>query len=445
MGRLTTTTNQIKRLIGSMAFFLQKCVRTDIGLPWLIIQSAGIIRTEKGLSLPSRLMKNTSINWKSVLLVLVSVAALALLVQMQSPLPGHLTKIDYRAYWGASRLLANSENFSDEGRLLELQRQFTGWTEDEAMMTWNPPWLLGWFLPYAALTFNRSSWLWFLTNIFLIFTSVILLWRVFSNKQENQRKIWIPFLLTFIYVPTLTTLLVGQITSLVLFGLAGFLFYDQRRKQFASGVALALTTVKPHLVYVTLPLLLLELARQRRWRSFAGFLAPLLLGTLLVFLLRPTFVPEYIKSIGSGSLTRVTVPTITFVLTYVSGLSFLRFTGLLIIPVFIGAWYYRQRYNPIEMKDLVIVTLITSFLFTPVAWSFDAIILIIPLTRVAAWAVEGTIGRLSAVAMLIIFITANAIALYQRSLQVPDWNFFWFPTVMAGLYFWGWWQSSKSP
>jgi hypothetical protein len=97
------------------------------------------------------------------------------------------------------------------------------------------------------------------------------------------------------------------------------------------------------------------------------------------------------------------------------------------------------------MKDLVIVTLITSFLFTPFAWSFDAIILIVPLTRVAAWAVEGTIGRLSAVVMLIIFITANAIALYQRSLQVPDWNFFWFPTVMAGLYFWGWWQSSKSP
>jgi hypothetical protein len=411
----------------------------------MIIQTAGIIRVEKSLFLSSRLMKPKSINWKSVLLVLVSVAALAFVVQMQSPLPGHLTKIDYRAYWGASRLLANSENFSDEERLLELQRQTTGWTEDKAMMTWNPPWLLGWFLPYAALTFNRSSWLWFLTNIFLIFSSVILLWRVFCNKQDSQRTIWIPFILAFIYIPTLTTLLVGQITSLVLFGLSGFLFFDQRRRQFVSGASLALTTVKPHLVFITLPLLLLELARQRRWRSFAGLLAPVFLGILLVFLLRPTFIPEYINSIGGGSLTRVTTPTITFILTYVSGLSFLRFIGFLIIPAFVAWWYYRQRNNPIEMKDLVIVTLIVSFLFTPFAWSFDAIVLIIPLTRVAAWAVEGKSGRLPAVAMLIIFIAANAFAFYQRSLQVPDWNFFWFPTVMAGLYFWGWWLSVKTP
>lgn len=385
------------------------------------------------------MLKPISTDWKRLLLLLVILAAVALIATMQSPLPEHLTKIDYRAYWGASRLLADSENFSDPERMLQTQRQLTGSSSDEALMTWNPPWLLGWFLPFAMFSFERASWLWFLTSIILIYVSVVLLWRVFSKKQISQRKIWIPFVLIFVYIPTLTTLLVGQITSLILFGLAGFLFFHQRRQSLASGACLSLTTVKPQLVFVTLPILLLELASQRRWRAFAGLLTPLLIGSVLVFLLRPTFVPEYINSVTNGALTRRIAPTLPFLLSYATGLPLLRFIGVLVIPV-VGAWWrYRRRHNPFEMQELVIITLLLSILFTPFAWSFDALVIILPLTQLAVWTAEGEIGRFGAITLLVAFIIGNAIAFYQRSLQVWDWEFYWFPVVMVGLYVWGRW------
>jgi hypothetical protein len=125
-------------------------------------------------------------------------------------------------------------------------------------------------------------------------------------------------------------------------------------------------------------------------------------------------------------------------------LSSLRFLGVLIVPTTIAWWYYLKRYNPVEMPDLVIVTLLLSLIFTPFAWSFDAIVLILPLIRLAAWAVEGRIDRLAAVALLIMFIAVNAIAFYQRSIQVWDWSFFWFPAAIAGLYFVGLWQRKRT-
>lgn len=379
---------------------------------------------------------------KKILLVIIILVAIAFVTTIQSPLPEHLTKIDFRAYWGASRLLANSENFSDPELMHQIQQQSTDVFEDETLMTWNPPWLLAWLLPFAVLPLDRSSWLWFLTNIVLIYSSVVLLWRVFCGNEDSQRKIWIPFILTFFYIPTLTTLLVGQITGIVLFGLAGFLFFNQKHKLFASGAFLALTTVKPQLVFVTLPILLLELIRQRRWRAIAGFLVPILIGTALVFLFRPTFVPEYIESMSGSALTRRIVPTLPFVLSEATGMSLVQFIGAPVVLVVIGWWYYRQRNNPIEMQDLLIVTLLLSMLFTPFAWSFDALVLILPLIRLAAWAVEGKFSRPVATTLMVVFIAANAIAFYQRTLQVWDWQFFWFPAVMVVLYSAGWWLSS---
>lgn len=379
---------------------------------------------------------------KRILLVILSLAAIAFITTMRSPLPEHLTKVDFRAYWGASRLLANSENFSDPELMQQIQREQTDAFDDEILMTWNPPWLLGWLLPYAILSLDRSSWLWFLTNIALIYSSVVLLWRVFCSDQASQRKIWIPFILTFIYIPTLTTLLVGQITGIVLFGLAGFLYFDQKRKSLASGAFLALTTIKPQLVFITLPVILLELIRQRRWRAIVGFLVPIIIGTALVFLFRPTFVPEYFDSMSGSALTRRIVPTLPFVLSEATGMSLLRFIGAPVALAVTGWWYYQQRKRPIEMQDLVIVTLLLSMLFTPFAWSFDALVLILPLIRLAAWAVEGKFSRPVAITLLLVFIGSNAIAFYQRTLQVWDWQFFWFPAVMIVLYSAGWWLSS---
>ena len=101
--------------------------------------------------------------------VLILVAAAAVLILMPSPVPDNLLTNDFQAYWGASHLLSRSMNFTDPDLLLEVEQIATGYDQELPLITWNPPWFLAWFLPFGLTNFDRASWLWFLTNIALIF------------------------------------------------------------------------------------------------------------------------------------------------------------------------------------------------------------------------------------------------------------------------------------
>jgi hypothetical protein len=199
------------------------------------------------------------------------VAAAAALILMPSPLPGNLLTNDFQAYWGASRLLSRSQNFTDPDLLLEMEQNATGYDQAGPLLTWNPPWFLAWFLPFGVLSFHKASWLWFLANIAQVFASTVMLWQIFARRPDTLRRLWSGLIISFLFLPTLTAVLLGQVAALVLFGIVAFLWFDGRRQPFLAGLALALVTVKPHVVYLLLALVLLELIGRQQWRTLAGF------------------------------------------------------------------------------------------------------------------------------------------------------------------------------
>jgi hypothetical protein len=371
-------------------------------------------------------------------------AAAAILILMPSPLPDYLTTFDFQAYWSASRLLSQSQNFTDQALMLELEQAATGFDQDTPLFAWNPPWFLAWFLPLGVLGFARASWIWFLINIVLVFSSTVMLWRVFASKNESMRRLWVGLIVAFLFLPTLTTLLVGQIAALVLFGIAAFLFFADRRQPFLAGLALALTTAKPHVIYLTLALVLLDLVHRRQWRALGGFVTPILAGTMVTFLLRPGFISDYVSLMtGSRLLQRTTVPT---PLAYLAGAfqqPWLRYVGLLILFAGLYFWWTRRRRGTVDMQQMVVVSLILSLLTTPYAWSFDFILFLVPMLQLALWIVEGRIPRVHAALITPLFVAANVAVFYQRSLQAPENEFFWFPLALTLLYGWGW-LSTKS-
>jgi hypothetical protein len=240
-------------------------------------------------------------------------------------------------------------------------------------------------------------------------------------------------------------MLVGQITAVVLFGLAGFLYFERQDKPFAAGFCLALTTAKPHLIYITLALLLLELAWQRRFRVIAGFLLPIAIGLMAALVLRPGFIPEYLNTMSNSALLgRTSVPTLAFMLSTISSLPWLRFMGVAIGFLSIALWWPHRDRRSIDMPDMVIATILISVLTTPFAWSFDALILLVPLQRLIVWAVEDRISRVQSLASLALFMIVNATAFYQRSQQAPERDFFWVPVAVGILYLWGWWSNRLS-
>lgn len=370
------------------------------------------------------------------------VVAAAVLILMPSPLPDQLTTYDFQAYWGASHLLSHSDNFTDTDLMLALERSATGFNQDVPLFAWNPPWFLAWFLPLGILGFERASWLWFLVNLGLVFASATMLWRVFASRTETMRRLWLGLIVSFLFLPTLTTLLVGQIAALILFGLAAFLFLDKHDRPFLAGAALALTTAKPHVIYLTLALVLLDLVYRRKWRTIAGFITPILAGTIVTFLLRPSFLADY-ASLMSGSqlLQRTVVPTPVAYLANVANQPWLRYIGLLILLFSLTVWWrHRRQPDAIDRQRLVVFTLILSLLTTPYAWSFDFILFLVPAIQLVIWLVEGSIPRIHAIFIVGLFVASNVVVFYQRSIQVPEKEFFWFPLVLTALYAWGWWS-----
>jgi hypothetical protein len=376
---------------------------------------------------------------KKWLEILILVGAAAVLLLMPSPLPDYLTTSEFQAYWGASHLLSQGANFADPDLLLQVEQEATGLDDETALRAWNPPWLSAWFLPLGVASFSRASYLWFLTNILLLSTSTVMLWKTYTDRPRTMRWLWLGLVLSFVFLPTLITLLVGQITPLILFGIAAFLFLADRGHLFLAGAALSLTTAKPHLLYLTLPLVLLELILHKQWRAVAGFVTPVLAGALTAFLLRPSFLSDYVVMMtGSGLLQMTAVPTISSYLAYLLQMPWLRFAGVVVLVVGIILWARNRRRNPIPLTRLVEVTLVVSLLTTPYAWSFDFILLLVPLQRVAVCFLEGRIPRFHALSIATLFVITNAGFWYQRTAHAPERAYFWFPIVLAVLIGWGW-------
>ena len=271
-------------------------------------------------------------SWKNTAAVIL-LLLLALLAANYVELPANLGALDFRAYWSASRLLTQSQDFSDSDLLLRLQRDLTGSNNPFVMKTWNPPWVLTWLIPYALLPFRQAVFLWLLTNIGLLFAAVVIGWRLIGQGAAAARPYGYPLLMAVAFPSTLVALLYGQVNILVMAGLIFFLWFESRRQDAAAGVALALVTCKPHLVYLTLPIILLHLLRERRWRTLAAAAAALMLSTAVVFVLRPTFLGEFFGSSAGGDLFQWETATLSTYLSLKLGWPAVRLVGVLLLPL----------------------------------------------------------------------------------------------------------------
>lgn len=363
----------------------------------------------------------------------VLILCLVVLLVMPPVLPPRIGQIDFPAYWSASYLLLRGENFGDPTRLLEIEKTLTTWPETYPMVTWNPPWLLVVLLPYTFVPFERAAWWWMLTNITLVSLSAVMLWQTQTTTVSARRWVqWAP-VWAFAFAPTLTALIAGQVNLMVLAGIAGYLFFRQRQQYGWSGILLALTMVKPHLVYLTVPLVLYVELQQRHWRVLAGFLGTLGMLTLVVFLRRPTFLFDYAMAVEGGRLFGYVTPTLGGILALLSGWDGWKVSGAALLPLTI---WYTHRVKTFNVPRLVEVTLMMSIITAPFGWSYDFVILLVPLFAIFGWMAEGTLARNQVILIGGLMVLADALIFYQRVASPPESYFFWIPLVIAGFYAW---------
>ncbi len=102
---------------------------------------------------------------------------------------------------------------------------------------------------------------------------------------------------SLLYYPEARGIILGQFALFGFFSLACTLFLLKRERDTAAGAILVLATIKPTLIWLVLPFLLMWAVFRRRWRFLLGFgctLATLIVGTLLIL---PTWISEWLNRI----------------------------------------------------------------------------------------------------------------------------------------------------
>lgn len=354
-------------------------------------------------------------------------------------LPLTVGKGDFRAYWSASYLLGHGQNFTDESLLLITERELTGFNKDYAMKTWNPPWVLVWLLPYTWVRFDIAASLWLMTNIIALLFSIVVSWQMLLPKSSNRQMwLWLPMLAAVLFPSTIVSLFVGQVNLLVLSGIVGFLVFYKQERDIASGLTLALTTFKPHLVYLVIPIMLLHSLRQRRLGVLIGFLGILFLSTTVVFALRPTFFTDYFQGTTSGNLLAWETATAVTYLSLKTGWVWVRLVAMVLLPLGLLLWFYRG--GKWGLMKVAQVGIIISIITMPFGWSYDFVLLLLPLTQILVWLITKSLFYGEKLVLIVIILSVYTTYYLQRIATPSELYFFWVPLVFATIYGWTAWR-----
>ena len=344
-------------------------------------------------------------------------------------LPAGAGDRDLLAYWSSAYLFAHGEDFSDPIRLGEIERTLTTHDDTEILYSWFSPVGNVVLLPFTLLPFTRAASYWLIINIIVLFGSALLLWGDLDRK-------WIPLVTAFSFAMSVYSLVFGQINFLEVLGLALFLSLSRADRPYLAGASLVLTTIKPHLVILTLPILLLDLLRKKEWKALAGFIAAMLLCILILFAFYPPWIQSFVAVITSGMGNVRETPTLTGLLVILGQYTI----GKWIWPLALLAgivWWLKSGKNW-DRRRFIDISLAVGLIVAPVGWSYDQIMLLFPILSILAWVVQGEIPSAVSKILVVLLILGNLLA-YLQHIPVPsDVWFFWIPFFVLGLYLAAW-------
>jgi hypothetical protein len=340
---------------------------------------------------------------------------------------------DLIEYWTAGQLLRNGENPYDFDRLYELQVRAGSFHADPIVM-YNPPWLLIWLYPLLLLPFPLFALVWLGLSGGLILVGAMLVWRsqIDAPIREQVGAAW---LATAAFVPVILTLQMGQTSGLVFLGVAGFGYFSQRRQEVAAGMCLALTTIKPHVVYLLWIAVLWSIVAERRWKLMLGILLSILpaLGLLTFFWPQSllgyrelvTNPPHVFQTPTLGGILRLwVVPDASFV-QYLPSL--LGGTALLLYLVF--------RPTRLSWRTSLSPLLLLGVATASYGWAFDFVVLLVPYLEIVGWVTAPrtlTVRQRTAVLASLLAIAAGMTA--QNILVQRMECYFWMPWALGLLY-----------
>jgi Glycosyltransferase family 87 len=370
--------------------------------------------------------------WLALLLVLAGGAHVG---QRLVRTAAFVVPIDFMEYWAAGRLIARGENPYDPGLVRAVQRD-AGMDPGMAVMMWNPPWALPVVLPLGLLPISTALLVWWAVQFIALFASAELLWR---GSGGPPGKSWLAWLLTATFAPVTMLLGAGQITGLVLLGVAGFYYALRCDRPAQAGACAALGALKPHLLVLFALGLLLDAGSRRGRQMLLGGIATLGVATAIPLLLNPHILGQYVDVTTAGDsadhrgLGWWFHPNIgSWLRIWIGGSSWTQaLPCLAAVLVFL---VYRARHRcwdwSAQMPPVVVASVVTA----PYgAWGFDAVLLLAALIPLAARALRApSPGPLAALLLGHAVLSGLMFAAMLAHMEGP--SYVWFAPAVAVEY-----------
>jgi len=354
---------------------------------------------------------------------------------------------DFLVYWAATRLLATGANPYDPVSLRTLEHETRPErTQDQGQgfASWNPPWLLVVLLPFGLLPFDLAVRAWILCHIGLIWAASVLVWRLLAEPSD-KRGMQIVLFASLWSGPSLVALLTGQISSLLLIGLVLGVWWLHAGRDRLAGAALFLTTLKPHVTYFVLLLIVLLVIRHRRWQVFLGMITAGLLSLTILWMIFPGWMPAYfsLMSAHRSLIFQYHTSTIGSLAYALWKTNLFRFAGIL--PL-LFAFPVLRLASSRDWLPAMNVALLTSVPLAVYGFNFDQVVLLPAIVQIIAW-----LWRRELPVRWAWVIGGGLVVVYVASfamLVIPGQYCYWFaciPVALAGLYALAWKQQTRTP
>jgi hypothetical protein len=343
---------------------------------------------------------------------------------------------DWFTFWGGGHGVLIGANIYDSAVWAAITRDHGSTWFPNPIFIFAPPTAIL-FAPFAALRVDVAAfgWTW-LSALFIALTVIIIAQHLHWQRWES----FAPFLslgLLF-FLPALLTLLMGQISALVLILVVVAAVLWDRGAWLAGGLLLGITIVKPQPVAFLLPMLALWTIWHRRWRALGGLILSLGVSALATFALFPNFISEWqgamLSKVGGVSARMPTVWGITadiFGATSLATWSALALIAL-VAAISVGLME-RWRASTLELTSAL---LIGSVIVSPYLWNYDQVVLIAPLI-VALVRLDQRTRDARIIAGLLFALDALAFGLLVvASARVADTFSIGLPLLVGGLMWW---------
>lgn len=341
-------------------------------------------------------------------------------------------------YWAVGKLMLSGGNPYSQAEVLKFQ-QAVGKLDisppNALSMFLYPPWTIPVVLPLGLFDYPMTRVLWLLFTTLIIIICAKLIWNLYHGTNKRQIAL---YLITFSFVPTYNLLVSGHITALILLGLIGFLYFTHNDQNdpwnlFFAGVSASIALLKPQILYLFLFALLLWIIRNRFWLVFGGGAVSIFILTLISVLINPQVINQYWETFSNYPVGTWATPTIGFLLRFIFGLEI---EWLQILPVGFGIvwlliqWY--QNYKTWDWLEQIPILLFVCVITSPYIWTYDMVILLIPIIALIAKISRFRFGWQSG-AIILSFIILNIITFYFHRRQSDYW-FVWFAPVLLLWY-----------